>query len=206
MHRVCSTLPLGQRHGNEQPGEHFCAETNNTVTSALKSCREGAPQVTESIHSAFTIEEFTLALKSMPMWKAGDRGNLTCEFLRKAGPALHSVILKFVNRCGENEVIPVTWRCGTIISLYKAGAPENPGKYRGITLLSVFRKLFGTLLKLPLQNNGNLHESQAAFRNGRVCIDHVYTFARIVRAAARKHVPLFCFLLGHSEGIRHGVA
>jgi len=166
--------------GNEQPSDNFCAETTDTVTSALKSWREGAPQVIESMDSAFTIEELTFALKSMPMWKAGDHDNLICELLRKGGAALHSVILKFINRCWENEVIPETWRCGTIISLYKAGAPEEPGNYRGITLLSVFRKLFGTLLKLRLQNNVNLHESQAAFRNGRGCIDHIYTFARLL--------------------------
>ena len=118
-----------------------------------------------------------------------------CELLRKGGPALHSVILKFINRCWENEVIPETWRCRTIISLYKAGTPEEPGNYRGITVLSVFRKLFGTLLTLRLQNNVNLHESQAAFRNGRGCIGHIYTFARIVRAAARKHGPLYAFFL-----------
>ena len=59
--------------GNEQPSENFCAETTNTVTSALKSWREGAPQVIESCDSAFTIDELTFALKSMPMWKAGLR-------------------------------------------------------------------------------------------------------------------------------------
>ena len=145
--------------------------------------------------SAFTIEEFTFALESMQMWTAGDLDNLICELLRKGGPALHSVILKFINRCWENELIPETWWCGTIISLCKAGAPEEPGNYWGITLLFVFRKLSITLLKLQLQNNVNLHESQAAFRNGRSCIDQIYTFARIVRAAARKHVTLYAFFL-----------
>ena len=147
--------------------------------------------------SAFTIEELKFALKSMTMWKAGDHDNLICELLRKGGPALHSIILKFINRCWENEVIPETWRCGTIISLYKAAAPEEPGNCRGTTLVSVFRKLLGTLLKLRLRNDANLHKSQAAFRSGRGCIDHIYTltFAHIVRAAARKHMPLYAFFL-----------
>ena len=107
------------------------------------------------------------------------------------------VLLLGLKRLGNTDgaTLTLTWRCGTIISLYKAGAPEEPGNYRGITLLSVFRKLFGTLLKLRLQNNVNLYESQAVFRNGRGCIDHIYTFARIVRAAARKHVPLYAFFL-----------
>ena len=92
--------------GNEQPSDNFCAETTNTVTSALKSWREGAPQVIESMDSAFTIEELTFALKSIPMWKAGDHDNLKSELLRKGGPALHSAILKFINRGWEKEVIP----------------------------------------------------------------------------------------------------
>ena len=91
--------------GKEQPSENFCAETINTVTSALKSWREGAPQVIESMDSAFTIEELTFALKSMhmPMWKAGDHGNLTCELLRKGGPATHSVIRRKLQTPGTAE-------------------------------------------------------------------------------------------------------
>ena len=163
-----------QTLGHERPGERFSDEATDTVISTLNSWREGALRVIQSVDSAFTIEELTFALKSMPMWNAGDHYNLICELLRKGGPALHGVILKFINRCWENEVIPETWRCGTIISPYKAGAPEDPGNYRGFTLLSVLRTLIGTLLKLRLQNDVNLHESQAAFRNGRGCGDHMY--------------------------------
>ena len=71
---------ISQQHyetlGNKQPSENACAKTTNAVTSALKSWREGAPHVIEPMDSAFTIEEFTFALKSMPVWKAGDHDHL----------------------------------------------------------------------------------------------------------------------------------
>ena len=40
------------------------------------------------------------------------------------------------------EGIPKQWRQGLIVSLYKKGDAEDPGNYRGITLLNVVGKLF----------------------------------------------------------------
>ena len=40
------------------------------------------------------------------------------------------------------EGIPKQWRQGLIVSLYKKGDVEDPGNYRGITLLNVVGKLF----------------------------------------------------------------
>ena len=44
------------------------------------------------------------------------------------------------------ESIPKQWRQGLIVSLYKKGKAEDPGNYRGITLLNVVGKLFCKIL------------------------------------------------------------
>ena len=44
------------------------------------------------------------------------------------------------------ESVPKLWRQGLIVSLYKNGDAENPGNYRGITLLNVVEKLFYKIL------------------------------------------------------------
>ena len=40
------------------------------------------------------------------------------------------------------EIVPRQWREELIINLFKKGDREDPGNYRGITLLSVVGKLF----------------------------------------------------------------
>ena len=41
----------------------------------------------------------------------------------------------------RDEFVPPQWREGLIVNLFKKGDKEDPGKYRGITLLSVVGKV-----------------------------------------------------------------
>ena len=40
------------------------------------------------------------------------------------------------------ELVPWQWPEGLIVNLFKKGDKEDPGNYRGITLLSVVSKVF----------------------------------------------------------------
>ena len=42
----------------------------------------------------------------------------------------------------QEEIVPRQWRDGLIVNIFKKGDREDPGNYRGITLLSVVGKVF----------------------------------------------------------------
>ena len=42
----------------------------------------------------------------------------------------------------REALVPPKWREGLIVNLFKKGDKEDPGNYRGITLLSVVGKVF----------------------------------------------------------------
>ena len=46
----------------------------------------------------------------------------------------------------REETVPKQWREGLIVNLFKKGDREDPGNYRGITLLSVAGKVFCKIL------------------------------------------------------------
>ena len=48
----------------------------------------------------------------------------------------------------HEEVVPKEWREGLIVNIFQKGDNEEPGNYRGITLLSVARKAFCTFMHL----------------------------------------------------------
>ena len=62
-----------------------------------------------------------------------------------------------------------------IVSLHKKGDAEDPGNYRGITLLNVVGKLFCKILNnhlvTRLETERALHEGQAGFRENRSCVE-----------------------------------
>ena len=52
----------------------------------------------------------------------------------------------------REETVPKQWREGLIVILFKKGDREDPGNYRGITLLSVVGKLFCKYLTIDWYN------------------------------------------------------
>ena len=56
-----------------------------------------------------------------------------------------------INRCWLSEHIPNSWGQGVIVNLFKDGNPNDPGNYRGITLIPVIRKLFSNMLKKSIE-------------------------------------------------------
>ena len=72
----------------------------------------------------------------------------------------------------HEETAPKQWKEGLIVNLFEKGDKEDPGNYRGITLLSevgkVFRKVINNRLVQYLDCDGKLHEGQAGFHVGGV--------------------------------------
>ena len=70
----------------------------------------------------------------------------------------------------KEECVPMKCREGLIVSLFKKGDKEDPGNYRGITLLSVVGTLFCKILNdrliQHLDKSSKIHEGQAGFHAG----------------------------------------
>ena len=71
--------------------------------------------------------------------------DVTSEHLLYAGEHLISILCILYNACVANEYIPICYRKGLQVPLYKgkSACSLDPNSYRGITLLSSFNKLFG---------------------------------------------------------------
>ena len=86
-----------------------------------------------------------------------------------------------------------------LIIIFKKEDRENPGNYRGITLLSVVGKVFCKILKNRfvqcLEKEEALHEGQAGFRLNRGYMDNVYTLNEIVQGILREDKKTFAFFL-----------
>ena len=87
------------------------------------------------------------------------------------------------------------WGAGVVVNLFKTGDSLVPGNYRGITLIPIIRKIFSTMIRLRLEKKIALHESQAAFRVGRSCVDHIFTLSQIVYDSGNVNKSLYTFFL-----------
>ena len=73
-------------------------------------------------------------------------------------------LLTLFNLVCINEYVPSYWREGLIVSLFKKQNSEDPGNYRGITVMKLVRKLYSRVINdrlwKYLELNDSLHEVQ----------------------------------------------
>ena len=95
--------------------------------------------------------------------------------------------------------MPMKWREGLIVSLFKKGDKEDPGNYRGITLLSVVGKVFCKILNdrlvQYLDKTSKIHEGQAGFCAGRCCINNILTLNELIQGRLKEGKKTFSFFL-----------
>ena len=74
------------------------------------------------------------------------------------------MLFALFNLAWDSEYAPSYWREGLIVSLFKKGDRDDPGNYRGITLLNVVGKLYSRVINNHLLKHLDLnhlvHEGQ----------------------------------------------
>ena len=108
------------------------------------------------------------------------------------------MLLTLFNLVWDGECAPSYWREGLIVSLFKKGDREDPGNYRGITLLNVVGKLYSRVINNRLlkhiELNHMLHEGQGAFQLERSCIDNIFSLNELIQGRIKRVNPLMPFL------------
>ena len=125
------------------------------------------------------------------------------ELLKYGGSGMVDLFEPLFSVIWQEEIVPRQWRDGLIVNILKKGDREDPGNYRGITLLSVVGKVFCKILNNRLvqflDKEGALHEGQAGFRLNRGCMDNVYTLNEIVQGRLREDKKTYAFFLDNRK-------
>ena len=120
----------------------------------------------------FFICEIKAAIKTLNAHKAPGIDEVTKEHLSNAGETINAVLCNFFNWIIQVEHIPEIFRRGIQIPLYKGKNTStlDIDNFRGITLLSVFNKLFEILIWKRIETwwnyNDILSRNQGACKKG----------------------------------------
>ena len=94
--------------------------------------------------------EIQTAITTLKNGKAPGLDRITNEMIKAGRNSLIKQIQTLFNLILASGQFPSTWNLGVIVPIYKKGDKNDPGKYRGITLLSTVSKLFTSILKQRL--------------------------------------------------------
>ena len=136
--------------------------------------------------------EIVKCIRKLKNNKTGGSDGLVGELLKYGGSGMVYLLEQLFSVIWREETVPKRWREGLIVNLFNR---EDPGNYRGITLLSVVGKVFCKIrLVQCLDKGGALHEGQAGFRV-RSCMDNVCTLNEIVQGRVREDKETYAFIL-----------
>lgn len=142
-----------------------------------------------------TLEELFNAISKLKNNKAPGYDKIPNEVLKSLTPAWYAYLLNLFNKILHSEKIPKDWLITIIKPLFKKGDPQDPNNYRAIALENTIFKLFVQILFERLyfwaENQNILPESQAGFRRGRGCLDHIFTLDALIEIHLQKNKYLF---------------
>ena len=147
------------------------------------------------LNRPITEEEILLAIRKLKLRKAAGPDGLVGEFYKYANEIFVPFFVKFFNFLFDKGIYPDNWCESVILPLYKKGDANNPGNYRGISLLDISSKIYGNIINRRLQawvdENNLTGEVQAGFKKGYSTIDHMFTLMACVQKQLSLHRKLY---------------
>ncbi|KAL4233737.1 hypothetical protein ACF0H5_008417 [Mactra antiquata] len=151
------------------------------------------------LDNPISTHEVSMACKQLKLDRSCGPDLVLNEFFKHGFNHLSSYIVKLFNKLFNMGIIPSHWTEGFIIPLHKKHDLNQPGNYRGITLLSTFGKLFTRVLNNRLNKWAEDYsiyvEAQAGFRQNMGTTDNLFIVNGLISHVLNEKSKLFvCFV------------
>ena len=156
------------------------------------------------LDSPITQEEIRKAINDLKVHKSPGLDSVIPEFFKCSSEVLLPYLELLFNSLFDRSYFPEDWAIGVIVPLHKKGSRNDVNNYRGITLLSVFSKIFVSIIHTRLLFSSdtldNIREEQAGFRSGYSTIDNIFILQSIIdRYIQRKGGKLYAIFIDFAK-------
>lgn len=149
-----------------------------------------------SLDSHITREEVLTAISKLKRNKSPGLDLLPPELFIDSADLLCDSLCKLFNHIFSSNCYPLSWTKGVIVPVPKKGDLTDVNNYRGITLTSIFSKLYSHILDSRLRSwteeNSIMNDNQFGFREGRSTVDCIYILQAIVNRTLSNKKKLYC--------------
>ena len=142
----------------------------------------------------------SIAIKSLDRGKSYGLDNLIDEMFIDGIHALSPLLVNIFNYIFESGTYPQEWLKGIIVSIPKKGYLTDANNYRGITIMSVFAKLFSIILNNRLvkfaENSSQFNDFQYGFREKRSTTDCLFILHNMIKCTLDKKKKTILYICG----------
>eukprot|EP00245_Coleochaete_scutata_P003922 TRINITY_DN159_c0_g2_i4.p1 TRINITY_DN159_c0_g2~~TRINITY_DN159_c0_g2_i4.p1 ORF type:complete len:1129 (+),score=206.75 TRINITY_DN159_c0_g2_i4:285-3671(+) len=199
--------------------ERYCRElyggaTNEGVGNGMSEGsggggddREGGQEEggAEELNLDITTEEVDAAVKKLKSKKSADRDSLTVELLRLGViDMLLPPMTVIFNKLFKGGAFPSLWNVGLLHPIFKKGDQEECSNYRTVTVISLFAKIYSTLLEKRIatwaEREGIRARGQAGFRKKFGTAQHLFTLRVLLdKVRGKSGKKLYCCFVDFSK-------
>ena len=114
--------------------------------------------------------------------KSSGTDHLCAELFKSSFNIISPFLLKLYNRLFANGEYARLWGEGIIVPIFKGGTcnPDEPGNYKGITLINIMGKIYSQILLNRLSKwadkEDKILDNQFGFQKGKSTVDCIFTF------------------------------
>ena len=147
------------------------------------------------LNADITCEEACAALKRLKRNKAAGVDGIKAEFILDAADLLLTPLVMTFNQVLQRGV-PASWCVGVVHPIFKAGYRNDPGDYRGITVVVILAKLYAMVLEARAtawaEDKRCRAKGQAGFRKDFCTTDQLFIICTILQQAKHSKRKLDC--------------
>ena len=147
-----------------------------------------------------TTDEVTIAIKSLDRGKSYGLDNLIDEMFIDGIHVLSPLLVNIFNYIFESGTYPQEWLKGIIVPIPRKGYLTDANNYRGITIMSVFAKLFSIILNNRLvkfaENSSQFNDFQYGFREKRSTTDCIFILHNMIKCTLDKKKKTILYICG----------
>ncbi|XP_071709044.1 uncharacterized protein [Rutidosis leptorrhynchoides] len=138
-------------------------------------------------HTSINQEEVRSALRKLGQNKAVGPDQIPIEAWRCLGGDGVRWLTKFLNTTFRSTKMPMEWRLGEVISIYKNKWDAHIcNNYRGIKLLGHTMKLWEKVIETILRHETKVSENQFSFMPGRSLMEAIHVIRSLMEKYRKK--------------------
>ena len=145
------------------------------------------------------VREVEEAVQSLKADKSGGPSGVPPGIIKLLPACWIAFITAFFTQLLIGHLYPCVWRLTKLVTLFKKGARDLCGNYRGISLMDSMAKLYDIVLNHRLSRWWKPEREQAGSQKGRGCLEHIITLRLLIDYAKNKRQKLYIVYVDFSK-------
>ncbi|KAG0798819.1 hypothetical protein G6F22_003841 [Rhizopus arrhizus] len=189
---ACATVRRLITQHRRATWKDFCAHQRTVQCNEITT-----PALPFAVECPITADDISSAIRSLPVKKAPGVDHLRIEMLHPIQHLLQPLLLHLFQLNWAWSYVPQPWRIAQVVPIHKKGSPSDPGNYRPISLITIFRKILERCIQHTLRSEGPpLDIAQGGFRESRSALDQAICLSEICQILRSQFriTPVLAFL------------